>query len=366
MKRPLQSALIALTLAALPVGFAQDAERQKKRDRPGEPLFSMPITQKLVENFMTRAVEKMAERYDLDDEQFEMADEILKMRVVSFIRENRAPMQRLFAEFSEVQSGTEPPEIDFVTEWAQRAMPLMEKARDEMGTIVGDMRDFMTEDQQLQLDGEWAAFNMGFKMLSGKVGGWADGGWDPQVDWVGNFDERRKRGREERRERHLAMREAEAQFLAEHGLGTQSDEKNRGKVATPRVPDNDAWTVEVEAFCARYELNIEQRTNAFRSLHKYRTRRDAYLIKSSTKRKMVAVGEALADAKTDQEKSAAREQLAAIDKPVERYHQGLRDALDTLPTRAQRAKAGKRDLNKKRAASPGDDATKFADGTPPE
>jgi hypothetical protein len=295
-----------------------------------------------------------------------MADEILKKRVVSFIRENRAPMQRLFAEFSEVQSGTEPPEIDFVVEWAQRALPLMEKARDEMGAITGEMRDFMTGDQQLQLDGEWAAFNVGFKMLTGKVAGWADGGWDPEVDWTGNFDQRRKRDREERRQRHLAMREAEAQFLAEHGLGAQSDQIDAGKVATPRVTDDDAWTVEVEAFCKRYELNIEQRTNAFRFLHKYRTRRDDYLIKASTKRKMTAVGKALAEAKTDTEKSAAREQLADIDKPVENQHQMLKDALDTLPTRAQRAKAGKRDLNKKSAANSGNDQTKIAGGATPK
>ena len=362
MNKPIQAALVTLILTALTPVFAQNDER--KRDK--EPLFSVPVTQTTIENFLTRAVEDMARRYELDDEQFELADEILKKRVVGFIRGNRVQMQKLIQEFTEVQTGFEPPEVDFVTEWATRALPLMEKARDELGEIVGDMRDFMTDDQRLQLDAEWSAFNVGFGMLSGKVDNWANGGYDPEVEFVGNFDQRRQQERAERRQRILAMKQAEEEFLIQHGLGDSQSSRDTAKIAAARTPDRDPWTLEVEAFAKRYELTLEQRTQAFRLLHKYRTRRDSYLIKSSTKQKLSAAAAAMAEAKTDDEKAAAFERVAAIDKPVENIHQMLSDALDKLPTRAQRAKAGKRDLDKKSAAKSDERATEIANNKPPE
>ena len=113
-------------------------------------------------------------------------------------------------------------------------------------------------------------------------------------------------------------------------------------------------------------MRWEQRRKAYRLHHKDRTRRDRYMSKASTRQKLSAAAAAMAEAKTDDEKAAAFERVAAIDKPAENIHQMLSDALDKLPTRAQRAKAGKRDLDKKSAAKSDERATEIANNKPPE
>src|SRR5690606_15105974 len=107
--------------------------------------------------------------------------ELLKERIPSWLKANRAEIQTLINQFYEAQLHDEPPSVEAVAQWAQRALPLFNEFTDEVLVgITDDMRNYMTDEQTDKLDVELAAFETGVTLVTNKLSVWAGGGYDPE------------------------------------------------------------------------------------------------------------------------------------------------------------------------------------------
>ncbi len=340
--------LVIAGLTAAAPALAQDEPERWKAEVPQAGFWP---TQVMIDLAIDRMTEEMADHYELDDEQMYETRAAIKERVPQWLNENRAEIQTLMNQFFEAQLSGEAPEPNAVAVWSQRALPLINDFKGVVNTMSDDFREFWTDDQVIQLEGELAAFNTGIAMVNNKVAIWADGGYDPETEWIPDRAARRDREREEEEKRREEMEKAKQDKLVELSGGAapaagsdaggqplSGDDAPLAKSGTtaPAKP-KDAWAQYTDEFIARYKLNDEQRQKAMLHLKKAQDSRERYMRKSATRR--VEAEAALKAAETPEEKAEAQKLLDRMNTTVDRYFDQLKDDLNRLPTRKQRAEA---------------------------
>lgn len=322
----LSGAVLALVVSAAgQVDSNSSPPRDSDSDRD-KPFFYVPISLATVENVLERGTDDWTRGYDFDDEQRETMRQVVKDHFIPFLRKNRGALQDLFSQFIEVQTGLDSPDIDDVADWAERALPVLNQFKEMLDDTTEELRGHMTEDQQLELDGQRAAMQAGFIMFRRKIAGWADGGFDPETEWYPS---------------HPRPQDRQAPPDSQPAPATTQP------AATRPV---DEWARYIENFIARYELSHTQRQDAYRQLRDHRAERDSYLNRPRTVRDMQRVTELMQDAQSEQEKAAARERLERIEGRVDAIFQHLKDTLEKIPTRDQRAKAAEKTTKEEAAA----------------
>ncbi|RMF75596.1 MAG: hypothetical protein D6744_13230 [Planctomycetota bacterium] len=344
--------LAALSIAATPT-FAQTAE-----DQPPRPPRATKIpdagfwpTKVMIERFLDRIVDEMATVYEFDDEQVELTRAVFQERIPAWLSENRAEIQTLMNEFFEAQLDDEPPDVEQVAIWAQRVYPLIDEFEGVITETTDEMRDFLTEDQIAALEASMAAFHTGASLAKNKIRVWADGGFDPENEWIPPGREREERERAERERMRAEMEAARQEALAERGdpIAAQrlaeSDAHDGDEPAESQPADE--WTRYTLAFIERYRLNREQRQKAMQYLSVARESRDDYLrARGDELERVTQMLEAAAD---EPSRRAALEAYEKLNAPIERRFQQLKDRLDTLPTREQRRQAAQRQAQQNEA-----------------
>jgi hypothetical protein len=352
-------------LAVLPLSLAAGQQNGSPEE---PPLRRTPIptegfwpTRLMIDRVLDRITEEIAEQYELDEEQMEKTRALLKERVPLFLDENRAEIQTLMNQFFEVQLAGEPPAPEEVAGWSKRVLPLVEKLENLATQVADQMRSYLSEEQVLRLEGEMAAFQAGLNLARGKLQVWADGGYDPQTEWVYDRAERRRREREERRRLEQEMQAARQEVLGEPrdpagtGNGTSGAAGSTGDgqttaarssppvaPATQPAAAKDEWELYVEDFTRRYELNEAQRQEAQRILRARQKDRDEYLRRKAGQLEQVAARMRSAASEAERQKASA--DAERLNAPVKRMFQQLKDQLGRLPTRAQREAAARRAL----------------------
>ncbi len=304
-------------------------------------------TQRLMEFWMHRVADDMAVRYEFDEDQLYLTREALKEHIPRFLNENRAEIQTLMNQFLEAQFADEAPEVEYVADWAQRVLPLMHKFEDVVGDLTGDMREYLTEDQVIIMEGEHAAFRTGMGLITNKVAVWSDGGYDPETEWPRSPGHRPDRNHDDERRAQAEMDAARQEAIAQAREG-QTANPARGSGKTRKDP----WTRYVDEFVQRYHFNDEQKEKAYRLLEVQLRKRDNYLERKLPE--MDRIEKELKEAKTDAEREKAQAGLEKLNAPVDRMFQQLKDRLQQLPTRDQRKKAAKERIerDKKPASKP--------------
>lgn len=314
--------------------------------REANPCDGFWPTPKMLDHMMDRISDDMADTYDLDDGQADSARKVLKNRLIPWLQENRSRIQPLMNQFFEATLAGEPPEPEMVAEWSRQIMPLMEEFGQLGNTIGEEFRTFMNDDQQLRLDGQMAAFHAALGFVGNKVGLWAEGGYDPEVDWTADRAERRQRDREERRkmreEMELARQEATDGALADAASapgGAAAVPPPGQPASTPAAPKpTDEWDVYVDAFVKKYSLNAEQTAKARVFLADRKEQRERYWKRQSAA--MQRITKLYRDAKPGDDSFAKAEaEYAKLKEPVDKLFAELKDKLETLPSRDQRRKA---------------------------
>ncbi len=291
-------------------------------------------TQRMMKLFMHRIADDMARRYEFDEDQLYLTREALKEHIPRFLNENRAQIQPLINQFFEAQLADEAPEVEYVADWAQRALPLMHKFEDVVDGLTGDMREYLTEDQVIIMEGEHAAFRTGWGMITNKVAVWSDGGYDPETEWPRSAGHRSEQRREEEQRAQAEMEAARQEAIAQAREGqTANPARGSGKGR------KDPWERYVDEFVQRYRFNDEQKEKAYRLLEAQLRKRDNYLERKLPE--MDRIEERLKEAETDEERETVQAQLSKLNEPVDRMFQQLKDRLQQLPTRDQRKKAAK-------------------------
>ncbi|GAG26689.1 unnamed protein product, partial [marine sediment metagenome] len=205
---------------------------------------------------------------------------------------------------------------------------------DVVDDLTGGMREYLTEDQVIIMEGEHAAFRTGMGMIQNKVAVWSDGGYDPETEWPRSPGHRSEQRREEERRAHAEMEAAREEAVAQAREG-QTGNTARGSGKTRKDP----WTRYVDEFVRRYHFNDEQKEKAYRLLEVQLRKRDNYLQRKLPE--MDRIEKELKEAKTDAEREKAQAGLEKLNAPVDRMFQQLKDRLQQLPTRDQRKKAAK-------------------------
>ena len=326
-------------LAALATRAQEAAPSDGLEAPPPIPTEGFWPTRLMLERFLDRICDEIVEKYDMDDDQHARMSDLLHERFPAWMSTNRAEIQTLMNEFFEAQLDDQPPVPEDVALWAERVLPLLEGFGDLGEGLTDSMREFLTDDQQVLLDAEFAAFQAGVGLATNKMRAWAAGGYDPQRDWSPHGRARREREREENREVEAAM-EAARQESLEHS----------GATSAPADADPpDEWAQYVDAFIARYELSVEQRQRAVAYLRIKQRDRDTYLKRTAPE--LERVEKLLASAEGEPAQQAAQEAWDRVNAPVDRMFQQLKDKLDTIPTRAQRRAAAQRAMKQEEAAT---------------
>ncbi len=316
------------------------------------PEYGFWPTPLMIDRIVDRITEEMAGNYTMDDDQRERTAAIFKNKLVPFFMQNRAEIQTLMNEFFEVQLNKEAPTSDMVAEWALRVIPIFRDFEGVVDNVADDMREYFTDDQVTKMEGELAAIKTGFALANNKLGSWAAGKYDPQVEWFTPGPGREKHEREQAEEMDRMMQEAQSKAEEQARTAQLEAQAERAKV-DPSTPTEvsggpvrksasqpivkDEWTLHTEEFIRHYELEPEQAQKAREFLRARQVERDKYLQKKAGE--ITRVTEIAAAAKDEDDRKKAKEDADRLEAPVGRMFQQLKDKLNTLPTRAQRARA---------------------------
>jgi hypothetical protein len=318
-------------------------------------------TPKMVERVIDRITEEGIGTYTFDEIQLDQTREILKRRVPQWMQENRAEIMTLMNQWFEALLDEEPPTAEDVAKWAERVLPVVQSFEQEVVGITDEMREFLNEDQVTVLEGELAAFHIGIQFATNKVRDWADGQFDPEVDWPGGSreDEADQAERDAEiaaaraRENEIARREGRPLPFPEGGpVSAESppvpvEPVPPAPTATPATPSAkpekaDEWTKYVDEFIRKYDLNDDQQSKARSALKTAQTNRDNYLKKKKTVRELAEIEKLATELKdaTDEESrkklTEVEERRRKLHEPVENEFNRLKRKLDDLPTREQR------------------------------
>lgn len=356
--RTLKFVVLLTLLVSQAPALAQDqdqsAAEKPARKRLSDSKVILPglLTEKMLNGILERMGDDMADQYQFDDDQTVKATELMKQRIPDFIRQHADDIQDLYMSFFEAQMAGEPPSVEMVTEWAQRAMPILNEFRGMVTETAGQMGEFMNEDQRVKLEGEMAAFETGLTFVNNKLQGWSEGHYDAATEWTPPGKQRRERDRAEQKALEAEVDAARDQRLAELGAANEaaaamdkpdvqpvgSEEKPRETAKTARkAPVTDEWAAYTEEFIRKYQLDDAQSQRARLFLKDYQGRRDQYLTTKGDE--VTRVTKDLKAAKTPEEKKAAQASYEKINGPVERMFSQFKDKLDTLPTSKQRRSA---------------------------
>ena len=313
--------LAMFAIAALAQDVSERDEDRSRRRADKIPTDGFWPTQKMMERFINRITDGMADEYNFDDDQLETTRDLFKAQFPEFLNENRAEIQTLLNQYFEALLDDGPPAPEEVAEWAGRVQPLMAEFGEICNEVTEGMREYINDEQMVMLDAQYVAFQTGLKMVQNKLAIWSDGGYDPETEWI--RDNSRRPSREEREAAERAAEEADAE---------------RAAAEAPK----DQWTIYTEQFIERYQLNDEQKQKAFAFLRHQQEARDRYLRRNDDE--MARVTRLLTESETEEERAASLEAYQRLNAPVDRIFEQLKDRLDTLPTRAQRKAVGEAGL----------------------
>jgi hypothetical protein len=345
-------------LAAPPASAQHDQSDERERARPeddAKPItLGIQLTPQLLDSLLDKAARRLARDYDFDEYQHEQVRQLLHERVPEFLRQHQEQLQGLLNDWLEATAAEQPPDPEYAADWAERALPIVEAFKGMVGGLSEDMREFMTDEQQVLLDGYLAAFETGTRFATNRLQVFKEGGFDPEIHWPRSKQfkkidrvEMQQLRREMEGSRLVAMegpRGAPNQSVAEAAPPGEAklvaDETTAAPqpIAKTTKAEKDEWTRYVEAFIHRYQLDDEQKQKAYALLEQQLHRREHYELGKAPE--IERIKSMYEKAGTDAKKLALAESAyQKLNKPRERMFEQLKQKLETLPTRAQRRAA---------------------------
>ncbi len=368
LRRPLLCLLALTTL--IPAATAQEfggepREPGDHRPRRHEPPPMLFFTDKIIGLAVDRVVDDMAAHYNLSEDQFEFIREEVRSRFPDFMVENRDKIIGIANQYTEAMLSGEPPSKEFVADWAQTTLPLVNRFAELIQDTRESIRPILSDEQQVQMDGEMAAFQVAMNHVNNRMNVWSQGGYDWESEWPRSEVFRAKE--QERvdallRDQENAKRAARGEPplespAAQHAVSTEPGPAGTPDASKPKPADKpgapkakDDWEIYVDNFIKRYGLDEAQQNQARKQQISLQEQRDRY-----ARRKLAEIEDLekrLSAAKTDEDKAELKSKLEKIQQPIDRMFNQLKDKLEAIPTRRQRADAAKTDLEKAPAAKP--------------
>lgn len=290
---------------------------------PAEGLWPSP---KLLNLMLHRWVEESCEEYDLDDNQRAKVREAAVRRFETFLTENRKQIQPLANEFIEMRMALEPPSKERVRAWAERALPVFEKTRDQIRESNDEFRKVLHPSQRAKFEVDALQVSAGMAVAEQKLKGWKDGEFDKAVFW-----EPPPAARREHREKRRRPAERE-----------QATEPESSKTPVDQIViELDGWEKYVSDFIQSFDLDEGQRATALSCLSELKERALAH---RDRRREDIARLEYRIEHNTAGETrlDELSKQLSELYGPIDDMFEELQTRLDKVPTARQRAAAAKK------------------------
>jgi hypothetical protein len=325
------------------LGQVRDYRYPNDRRQTEIPTEGFWPTARMVDLAIDRITDEMSKFYGFDEDQLWNTRDVLKERFPQWMQQNRGELQTLMNQYFEALLAGDPPTPEDVAEWSDRALPLFEEFSQMVDTTAEDMREYMTDEQQVLLNGQLAAMQVGMGFMRQRLQTWREGGYDWESEWPRSHEFKKREGA-----RHREL-EAEATRAAEEAMeivpdgseaaavpGAAAPAGERRPTSRPSAP-RDEWTIYVDNFIKRYELDAAQQGSARKALNSLLEPRDKYLRRHL--KDINAVEGKLKAAQTAEERTKVQAELEQLNRPLERYFDQLKERLDRIPTRKQRAAA---------------------------
>ncbi|MBK9127302.1 MAG: hypothetical protein IPM13_05835 [Phycisphaerales bacterium] len=354
---------LALTCtAAFALSLATAAMAQPTR-ADETPVFL--FNEQIIGLMTDRMVDDMAKRYNLDEDQLFAVREEIRARFPQFFLENRNEIIRLSNDYLVAILGEDPPEPQVVADWAQRLKPLVDGFSEVVDETREAIRPNLRDEQQVQMDAEYAAWQVGVGLLNNRLQVWSAGGYDWETEWP-RSEKFRETERQRREEFERAQEEASSAVLRDASSGTEAagadaapGQRKPNAASAPSKP-KDEWEIYVENFIRRYKLDDAQQNTARRILASVQEQRERYLRRRLAD--ITALERKLAAAQGEEDKAKIRAELERLQAPLERYFNELKERLDRLPSKKQRAEAARGEMERQLPAGKSGDKPEGAAG----
>jgi hypothetical protein len=241
----------------------------------------------------------------------------------AFFDDNRAEMQPLVNEYLELRMGVEPPTADQVAKWAARAMPVLDRIRDEIEDAQQQAIDLLDSNQRQQFEAQRGRTAAAMTMAEGMLKQWSVGSFRVQDVW----DE--PKGAQRGAQRHGAL---------DDQPGRAEPPLDRGAA----LPDSQAptrvdrelreWERYVADFCDRYELDRSQRNAADSILREMLSRADDHV--RLHRERILAVEQAI-ESPLEQDQAGVEKELDEVYGPIDAMFRELDERIHRLPTEGQ-------------------------------
>jgi hypothetical protein len=290
--------------------------------RPGDaPLEGLWPSKKLMELMLQRWAEEVSEDYQLDEPTREKVREKTVKRWMKFLDDNRHEIQPLVNEFIEMRMELKPPEKERVRRWAERAMPMFDKFREQIKEGASEFSQLLPPLKRAKFELESLQFKAGLHLAEGKLKQWKEGDFKEDEFWEPRRSDRRRR----RAEREGRSAEAETKPAPQDQI----------------VAELKGWEEYVAEFIRQYDLDEGQRTTAASFLSEMKDRALAHRDRRKEDILRLEV-KITGHSGTKEELEVVKQELVELYGPIDALFAELKERLDRLPTPAQREAATSR------------------------
>ncbi|MBI1826209.1 MAG: hypothetical protein HY287_10370 [Planctomycetes bacterium] len=290
---------------------------------------------KLLDIMLARWAEESCAEYDLDREQTEKARDAMVQQWHDYLTDHRSEIQPLMNEFLEMKLDVNPPSNEQVKAWAEKAIPVFEKTREQINKSHDAFREVMKPAQRLKFETDVLKMNLGMGFAEDKLKSWKRGEFDADDIWEGKpADREHQRAVRRRRE---AEREKERQI--------------QSRVETDQIANElTAWEKYVAEFAVRFSFDESQRNAAQSFLSELETR--AHDHRERHRDEIAEMESHILNHKgSDAAAADIKNRLATLYGPIDDMFKELKSRLNELPTSNQRAAVEESERNQKQEAN---------------
>ena len=300
------------------------AQSDTKSATPPEGFFL--LSSNVADLLIVRVADEFSHEYELDKAQADKVREAMVKRWGGFLRENREAIQPVVNEMFEIRFDIKPPAKERVQAWAGRALPLLDKMREQVEQGRGDLREVLTPEQRVRLDQQALELGFGLKLARQRLHQLKEGAFEAEhlrELWEPPAAQRAQRREKRRRQREEAANQRE------------QTERQQTAEADQITLELKAWETYVENFMQTYRLDEGQRGAAISCLSELKQRaiehrdrhRDEITAMEHRIKNFSGSDEALEQLKRD---------LTKLYGPIDEMFQELKRRIEPIPTAVQR------------------------------
>lgn len=171
----LRNLIGTLFATAILISSANLVGAQEPTTPPSQPTPSAsPVAQATVESVMLQAVQNIARRYNLNEEQTKYTEELMRRDVTQFLKDNEKEVWPIVRELLASQLRA-PNDIETVKRIGASAEPLLNKIKEAVYKGNAEWRSILTDDQRAMHDFDLGQMTRQFEDMQKNFKQWAEG-----------------------------------------------------------------------------------------------------------------------------------------------------------------------------------------------